>query len=87
MTVQHTRTRGARGQRAGARRPRCSSRRRAAERRDDRDVRESRAKAICRECPVRASASTTRCASARSHGIWGGLNEHERRGLLEASYS
>ena len=22
-----------------------------------------------------------------AHGIWGGLNEHERRGMLEASYS
>ena len=28
-----------------------------------------------------------RCSVGESHGIWGGLNEHERRGLLEASYS
>ena len=28
-----------------------------------------------------------RCGSGESHGIWGGLNEHERRGMLEANYS
>ena len=57
------------------------------ERRDDRDVRESRAKAICRQCPVRSECLDHALRVGEAHGIWGGLNEHERRGLLEASYS
>jgi WhiB family transcriptional regulator, redox-sensing transcriptional regulator len=58
-----------------------------AERREDRDRRESRAKAICRECPVRRECLDHALQVGESHGIWGGLNETERRGLLESSYS
>ena len=58
-----------------------------AERREDRDLRESRAKAICRGCPVRHECLDHALAVGESHGIWGGLNETERRGLLESSYS
>jgi WhiB family redox-sensing transcriptional regulator len=58
----------------------------SSERREERDVRESRAKAICRQCPVRSECLDHALRVGESHGIWGGLNEHERRGLLEASY-
>jgi len=57
------------------------------ERRDDRERREARAKAICRECPVRCDCLDHALQVGESHGIWGGLNETERRGLLESSYS
>ena len=57
------------------------------ERRDDRERREARAKAICRECPVRRDCLDHTLQVGESHGIWGGLNETERRGLLESSYS
>ena len=58
-----------------------------AERREDRDVREARAKAICRQCPVQRECLDHAVQFGEAHGIWGGLNEHERRSLLEASYS
>ena len=57
------------------------------ERRDDRDARERRAKAICRQCPVRSECLDHAVRVGEMHGIWGGLNETERRGLIEASYS
>jgi WhiB family redox-sensing transcriptional regulator len=58
-----------------------------AERREDRDRREARAKAICRDCPVRGDCLDYALEVSEPHGIWGGLNETERRGVLEASYS
>jgi hypothetical protein len=58
-----------------------------AERRDDRDRREARAKAICQGCPVRRECLEHALKVGEPHGIWGGLNETERRGLLESSYS
>lgn len=57
------------------------------ERREDRDARERRAKAICRQCPVRSQCLDHALRVGEMHGIWGGLNEAERRGLTEASYS
>ena len=57
------------------------------ERLEDRDLRESRAKAICRGCPVRGECLDHALRVGESHGIWGGLNETERRGLLESSDS
>jgi len=56
------------------------------ERREDRDHREARAKAICRDCPVQRDCLDHALAVNEPHGIWGGLNENERRGLLESSY-
>ena len=56
------------------------------ERREDRDQREARAKAICRDCPVQRDCLDHALAVGEPHGIWGGLNESERRGLLESSY-
>jgi WhiB family redox-sensing transcriptional regulator len=58
-----------------------------AERRDDREAREARAKAICRQCPVASECLDHAVQFGEAHGIWGGLNEHERRRMLEASYS
>jgi WhiB family transcriptional regulator, redox-sensing transcriptional regulator len=48
----------------------------------DRLVREERAKAICRHCPVRGACLDYSLRIREPHGIWGGLNEVERRTLL-----
>lgn len=56
------------------------------ERRDERDEREQRAKAICGECCVQAECLDYALDIGEMHGIWGGLNESERRGLLDTSY-
>ncbi len=57
------------------------------ERRDEREARERRAKSICRICPVQRECLEYTLGIGEMHGIWGGLNESERRGLLEANYS
>ncbi len=54
-----------------------------AERKDDRDAREQRAKAICALCAVRAACLEYALAIGEQHGIWGGLTEAERRRLVE----
>lgn len=51
------------------------------ERKDDRDARESKAKAICAICDVRKPCLEYAIRSREQHGIWGGLNEMERRPL------
>ena len=58
-----------------------------AERRDERDARERRAKAICVQCAVRSECLDYALGVGEVHGIWGGLNETERRGLRETIYS
>lgn len=57
------------------------------ERRDDREARERRAKAICRQCQVRGECLDYALGVGEVHGIWGGLNEAERRGLQPSTYS
>lgn len=52
------------------------------ERREDRDDREARAKAICGQCAVREECLRYALAQRDQHGIWGGLTELERRALL-----
>lgn len=52
------------------------------ERRDEREARETRAKHICGECAVRAECLSYALAIREPHGVWGGLNEHERAALL-----
>lgn len=52
------------------------------ERKDDKDLRERRAKAICGSCPVRRSCLEYALRIREPHGIWGGLNEAERRARL-----
>ncbi len=49
----------------------------------ERDAREVRAKAICASCRVRAECLDYALRIRDPHGIWGGLNEHERRALME----
>ena len=51
------------------------------ERKDDKEDRESRAKAICAACPVRRPCLDYAVRIREPHGIWGGLNEIERRAL------
>ena len=55
-----------------------------AERRDERDARERRAKSICRECPVQTECLDYALGIREPHGIWGGLTEAERRLLIDA---
>ena len=52
------------------------------ERKEEKDAREARAKAICRRCEVRADCLAYALRTREAHGIWGGLNELERRMLL-----
>jgi WhiB family redox-sensing transcriptional regulator len=51
------------------------------ERRTERAAREARAKAICASCPVRRDCLDHALTAGEWHGVWGGLNEAERRGL------
>ena len=53
-----------------------------AERRDERERREARAKAICADCPVQGECLEFALRVREPHGIWGGLNEAERRDRL-----
>jgi WhiB family redox-sensing transcriptional regulator len=46
---------------------------------------ERRAKTICSRCPVRVECLAFALASRTEFGIWGGLNEKERRSLLHGS--
>ena len=54
----------------------------SAERKEDRLERELIAKRICASCGVREECLEAALARHESYGIWGGLNEIERRGLL-----
>ena len=53
------------------------------ERKADKEAREARAKRICATCPVRRDCLGYALRIREPHGIWGGLNEVERRQLLE----
>ncbi len=52
------------------------------EKRREKDAREAVAKAICLRCPVIDSCRDYALDVREGHGIWGGLNEMERRSLL-----
>ena len=52
------------------------------ERKEEKEARESAAKAICARCPVRIDCLEYALRIQEPHGIWGGLNELERRALL-----
>lgn len=52
------------------------------ERKDDRERRESRAKAICRVCPVVDDCRRHSLSIREQFGIWGGMTEVERREIL-----
>ena len=51
----------------------------ATERKEDKLARESDAKQICGECAVVNDCLEHAISVDESHGIWGGLNESERR--------
>ncbi|MGV0635822.1 WhiB family transcriptional regulator [Mycolicibacillus trivialis] len=52
------------------------------ERGTERLLREQRAKALCRTCPVLAECRAHALRVAEPYGIWGGLSESERARLL-----
>jgi len=54
----------------------------AVERKDDRERREERAKAICRVCPVQGPCLEFAVEIREPYGIWGGLTELERRQVV-----
>lgn len=49
------------------------------ESKEERHAREARAKSICSDCSVRRQCLEFALATREPHGIWGGLNELERR--------
>ena len=55
------------------------------ERKDDKLERENKAKSICAQCSVQDACLAYAVSIREHHGIWGGLNEQERRILLQAS--
>ncbi|MFB7239317.1 WhiB family transcriptional regulator [Streptomyces sp. NPDC056269] len=44
---------------------------------------QSRAKALCSGCPVRAECLAHALDGRIEHGVWGGMTERERRALLK----
>ena len=52
------------------------------EKRSQKNAREAVAKALCVRCPVRGDCLESALESREAHGIWGGLNEMERRAVL-----
>ena len=52
------------------------------ERREEKTAREARAKVICARCPVLEDCLEFALRVREHHGVWGGLNEQERRQLL-----
>lgn len=56
------------------------------ERKDEKEARENRAKEICCSCPVRTECLEYALGIKEPHGIWGGLNEAERKRLLASRF-
>ena len=54
-----------------------------AERKEERIARERAAKEICRPCPVRQECLDYAIRIREAHGIWGGLNEAERKQMID----
>ncbi len=50
--------------------------------REEKAAREARAKAICRRCPVQVECLEYALRTREPYGVWGGLNEVERRALI-----
>ena len=53
------------------------------ERKSEKDSREAAARALCGRCPVRDLCLDYALDAGESHGIWGGLNELQRRRLRQ----
>lgn len=54
------------------------------EKKEEREMREAQAKAVCARCPVRQQCLAYAIATREPYGVWGGLNEHERRRIAVA---
>jgi WhiB family redox-sensing transcriptional regulator len=54
------------------------------EKRGEKLAREAIAKRICATCPVIELCLEFALATREAHGVWGGLNETERRAVLKA---
>ena len=54
-----------------------------AERKEDKQARELHAKAICATCAVARDCLEYAIRIREPHGIWGGMNEAERKQLAE----
>ena len=52
------------------------------ERKDDRERREMRAKAICKVCPVMDPCVSYAMSIREPFGIWGGMTESDRKAAL-----
>lgn len=52
------------------------------EKRDEKLAREAVAKSFCARCPVREECLDEAMRTRDPHGVWGGLNEMERRALV-----
>ena len=52
------------------------------ERKPEKDLRENAARRLCNACPVQQVCLDYALTVGESHGIWGGLNELERKRLL-----
>ena len=50
----------------------------------EKDEREDKARALCRACPVQQECLDYSLTVQEPHGIWGGLNELERRRAIRA---
>ena len=57
------------------------------ETKQERDDREAEAKAVCAACPVRERCLDYAVAAGERYGIWGGLNELERRAHVRRRHS
>ncbi len=57
------------------------------ERKDEKAEREAKAKTICATCAVREPCREYALRIREPHGIWGGLNEAERRELVNREES
>ena len=54
------------------------------ERKDERERRETRAKAICQVCPSQPACREYAMAIREQFGIWGGLTENDRKEVFLA---
>ena len=54
------------------------------ERKEEKEAREAQAKTICARCPVRDECLEYALRNREPHGIWGGLNESERKSLIRS---
>jgi WhiB family redox-sensing transcriptional regulator len=52
------------------------------ERKREKDAREAGAKRLCAICPVRTECLEYAIRIREPHGVWGGMNEQERRMLI-----